>query len=611
METVMKRFLTTLAILMVVILAGLTALVFLVNPNDFRHYLIDKVEQKSGYHLVFQGEMRWHVWPRLSIITGPISLTAPGATRPAISADNMRLDVSLWPLISHQLSVEQIVISNAVLRATPDNEAKSNPDAPIAPEGLNRISRKNNNDSKWLFEINKIKLTDSLLIWQLDNDTQLNIRNIMLTLSREDDHFISVNFSSNVSKDQQDLTFSLKSKLNIADYPHQIAGEINQLEYKISGINLPTDGISGNATLLFDYLHNQQPIFTLSNLAIDVNDSNLTGNLVAHVGKSPDYQLNITSTKLDLDKILGWQSLLQPLTETKITSQVSSKPVIAMIETDSYDLSYLKQFPFQATISADKLIYRGLVVDSFKSKITHKKALLNVSQLEGGLLGGNFELPISLNYQNSPVIVTAKPKFNHVRLAPLLQSFDMPTKLDGSLMLAANLSGAGYDKFALLNFWSGNANVMLSKAQLTGLNIASLIQYAFSRLTDKIDTPQNLDDNTQIENLTVDTKLNKGMLSFSNLVASSDAMSIDGNGWLNLAGKSADVKLLVNINKGWHGNDNFINKINQLAIPLRIYGKWKNLQYQLNIEKLLRDEFQSQAKKALDSWLEKEVKSKN
>lgn len=607
----MKRFLTTLAILMVVILAGLTALVLLVNPNDFRHYLIDTVEQKSGYHLVFQGEMRWHVWPRLSIITGPISLTAPGATKPAISADNMRLDVSLWPLISHQLSIEQIVISNAVLRATPDSEAKSNSDSPIAPEGLNHISRKNNNDSKWLFEINKIKLTDSLLIWQLDNDTQLNMRNIMLSLNREDDYFISVNFSSNVSKDQQDLTFSLKSKLNIAGYPHQIAGKINQLEYKISGINLPTDGISGNATLLFDYLHDQQSILTLSNLAIDVNDSNLTGNLVAHLGNSPDYQLNITSTKLDLDKILGWQSLLQPLTKTKVTPQVSPKPVIATIETDSYDLSYLKQFPFQATISADKLIYRGLVINSFKSKITNKKALLNVSQLEGGLLGGNFELPISLNYKNSPVIVTAKPKFNHVRLAPLLQSFDMPTKLDGSLMLAANLSGPGYDKFALLSFWSGNINVMLSKAQLTGLNIASLIQQAFSRLTDKIDTMQNFDDNTQIENLAVNTKLNKGMLSFSNLVASSDTMRIDGNGWLNLAGKLADVKLLVNINKGWHGNDNFINKINQLAIPLRIYGKWENLQYQLNIEKLLRDEFQSHAKKALDSWLEKEVKSKN
>ncbi|MFS1537982.1 MAG: outer membrane assembly protein AsmA [Candidatus Phlomobacter fragariae] len=607
----MKRFLTTLAILMVVILAGLTTLVLLVNPNDFRHYLIDKVEQKSGYHLVFQGEMRWHVWPRLSIITGPISLTAPGTTKPAISADNMRFDVSLWPLIFHQLTIEQIVISGAVLRATPDSEAKLNQDAPIAPEGLNHISRKNNNDSKWLFDINKIKLIDSLLILQLDNDTQLNMRNIMLSLRREDDHFISVNFSSNFSKNQQDLTFSLKSKLNIADYPHQIAGEINQLEYKISGINLPTGGISGNVTLLFNYLRDQQQILTLSNLVINVNDNNLTGNLVAHLGKSPDYQLNIASTKLDLDKILGWQPLLQPLTETKISPQISAKPVIATAKTDNYDLSYLKQFPFQATISADKLIYRGLFVDTFKSKITNKKALLDISQLEGRLLGGSFELPISLNYENSPVIVTAKPKFNNVKLAPLLQAFNMPTKLDGSLILEADLSGAGYGKFAVLNFWSGNANVILSNAKLTGLNIASLIQHAFSRLTDKIDTPQNLEDNTQIENLNVDSKLNKGMLSFSNLVTASEAIRIDGKGWLNLAKKSADVRLLVSINKSWHGDDTIISKLKKMAIPLRIYGKWENLQYQLNIVKLLRDEFQLQAKKALDSWLEKEVKSQN
>ncbi|MFV9997130.1 MAG: outer membrane assembly protein AsmA [Arsenophonus endosymbiont of Dermacentor nuttalli] len=608
----MKRFLTTLAILMVVILAGLTTLVLLVNPNDFRHYLIDKVEQKSGYRLVFQGEMRWHVWPRLSIITGPISITAPGAAKAAINADNMRLDVSLWPLISHQLSVEQIVISGAVLRCTPESEAKINPDSPIAPEGLNSINRKNSKDSNWLLDFDKIKLTDSLLIWQMDDDSQLNMRNIMLVLKRQDDHFISVNFSSNVSKDQQELTFSLKSKLNIADYPHHITGEINQLEYKISGINLPTEGISGNGTTLFDYLHDQQQVLTVSNLAINVNDSNITGNLIAHFGKLPDYQLNIASRQLDLDKILGKQPLLpQHASKTTITSQISTKSVIARAETDSYDLSYLKQFPFRVTIAADKLIYRGLVVDKFKAKLVNKKAILDISQLEGGLLGGSFQLPISVNYENSPAIMTAKPKFNNVKLAPLLKVFNIPTKLDGSLMLVANLSGPGYGKFAVLNFWSGNANVVLNKAQLTGLNIVSLIQHSFSRLTDKVDTPQYLDNNTQIDHLNVATKLNKGKLLFSNLFASSDDIDVNGNGWLNLASQSADIRLLVKINKGWYGDDSFINRLKKVAIPLRIYGNWGNLQYQLNIEKLLRNEFQSQAKKALDNWLEKEVKSHN
>ena len=39
----MRRFLTTLMILLVVLVAGLSALVLLVNPNDFRDYMVKQV----------------------------------------------------------------------------------------------------------------------------------------------------------------------------------------------------------------------------------------------------------------------------------------------------------------------------------------------------------------------------------------------------------------------------------------------------------------------------------------------------------------------------------------------------------------------------------------
>jgi DMSO reductase anchor subunit len=39
----MRRILTTLMILLAVVVAGLTALVLLVNPNDFRAYMVHKV----------------------------------------------------------------------------------------------------------------------------------------------------------------------------------------------------------------------------------------------------------------------------------------------------------------------------------------------------------------------------------------------------------------------------------------------------------------------------------------------------------------------------------------------------------------------------------------
>lgn len=51
----MRRVLTTLMILLVVLVAGLSALVLLVNPNDFRAYMVRQVEARSGYELKLDG----------------------------------------------------------------------------------------------------------------------------------------------------------------------------------------------------------------------------------------------------------------------------------------------------------------------------------------------------------------------------------------------------------------------------------------------------------------------------------------------------------------------------------------------------------------------------
>ena len=73
----MRRFLTTLMILLVVLVAGLSALVLLVNPNDFRDHMVKQVAARSGYQLQLDGPLRWHVWPQLSILSGRMSLSLP------------------------------------------------------------------------------------------------------------------------------------------------------------------------------------------------------------------------------------------------------------------------------------------------------------------------------------------------------------------------------------------------------------------------------------------------------------------------------------------------------------------------------------------------------
>lgn len=42
-------------ILLVVLVAGFSALVLLVNPNDFRAYMVKQVAARSGYQLQLDG----------------------------------------------------------------------------------------------------------------------------------------------------------------------------------------------------------------------------------------------------------------------------------------------------------------------------------------------------------------------------------------------------------------------------------------------------------------------------------------------------------------------------------------------------------------------------
>lgn len=58
-------------------------------------------------------------------------------------------------------------------------------------------------------------------------------------------------------------------------------------------------------------------------------------------------------------------------------------------------------------------------------------------------------------------------------------------------------------------------------------------------------------------------------------------------------------------NGGWQGNNALIAQLRETPIPLRVYGPWDQLNYQLQVDQLLRKKLQDRAKDALNKWAEK------
>ncbi|PKE28968.1 outer membrane assembly protein AsmA [Rahnella sp. AA] len=606
----MRRLLTTLVILLVVIIAGMTSLVFLINPNDFRQYMVERVEVKSGYHLAINGSLRWHVWPQLSIIAGQTSLTAPGAKEPVISAENMRLDVKLWPLISHQLAVKQVLLKNAVIRLTPDTE-EDQPDAPVAPSTPTPVAPGASElEAGWKFDIDKISVADSLLIWQRGDDEQINVRDINLEMEKNDNRQATIQLSSRINRNQRDLAFSMSADLDMQHYPQAISAHISKFSYQLNGADIPVKGIQGNGSVQASYQRDNDSL-TLSQLALSANDNQLSGTASATLGSDvADYQLNLTADKLDLDALSGWQPKTADKTAA-VSQAITSAPVIARdVDDQPNGLNTLQTFNARLALNVADLTYRGMKIHNLVLNAVNQQGRVAFPTFTAGMGTGNFSLPGTMDVTGNKIKVHLSPDVNKIELGDLLTAYGLPQALTGSFSMKGDVSGEGLSAADFARRWQGDGQLSMDNAHLNGMNIQQLIQQAISRNTSNVQGLEQYEHYSQIDTLRAAGHLETGTLALNNLEGQSPMISAKGDGTIDLAGQLVDMNLLVRVTGGWRGDSGLINTLKATDIPLRVYGPWSQLGYQLQVDQILRRSLEQSARSAIQNWADKQKSSK-
>ncbi|EFE7248496.1 outer membrane assembly protein AsmA [Escherichia coli] len=597
----MRRILTTLMILLVVLVAGLSSLVLLVNPNDFRSYMIKQVAERSGYQLELDGSLRWHVWPRLSILSGRMTLTAPGASAPLVRADNMRLDVALLPLLSHQLQVEQVMLKGAVVQLTPETEAIRDQRAPVAPKGTSLPQE--SGDRGWSFDIAGLQVIDSVLVFQHESDEQMTVRDIHLQMQQDAGHQATVDFSGRMNRDQRDLSLRFSAAVQAGNYPQSLDAQLSQISWQLQGADLPAQGINGNGSVNVSW---QEDAKTLSFNALNLmaNDSTLTGKGSVVLGDKPVWSLNLQSDKLNLDNLLVRSDILLDGGAQQAQSAPNKpRPVIANgVNLPPY--SGLKSFDGSLAMTANQIVWRGLPFTHVTLQADNQRGLLHISQLEGSLAGGQLSLPGTLDARSGTPQAEFQPKLDNIEIGSLLKAFNYPINMTGKLSLAGDFSGSVIDANHFRRDWQGQANLELRDTRTEGLNFQQLVQQAVERSTD-VQAQENYDSATRLDELTTDVDLDSGILALSNMKGKSSLMQMTGKGTLDLMKEEGDLQFGIQVTDGWQGQGKLVDILKSTAIPLRVYGKWEALNYSLQVDQILRRQLQNEAKRRLNDWAER------
>lgn len=598
----MRRLLTTLMILLVVIVAGLSALVLLVNPNDFRHYLVDQVASRSGYQLELDGRLRWHVWPQLSILTGRMSLTEPGASAPLVRADNMRLDVALIPLLSHQLKVKQVMLKGAVIELTPQTEAVRDGSAPVAPRE-NTLPLESA-DRGWSFDVASLKVHDSVLVFQHADDEQVTVRGIDLEMQQDEHHQAEVDFSGRINRDQRDLTIAFNAQVNAGDYPQNLTATFNRLNWQLKGADLPPQGIVGQGSLQAQWQEAAKKL-SFSQLQLTANDSTLRGEGCVVLSDRPQWTLNLQSDKLNLDNLMvhadavtdggtggQGQARQQPL--RPVIADSAPQPDYASLR------SYRADFSFQAS----QLQWRGMNFANVRAQAQNNRGLLTVSHLSGELGKGTLSLPGTLDAREDVPRARFRPALKDIEIGALLKAFNYPIELTGELSLNGDFNGGKIDADSFRRSWDGQASLALRNSRAQGLNFQQLVQQAVARSAN-VKVQDSFTNATELDSLTSELSLDSGMLSLDDMAGQSQMLALTGEGTLDLVHEEGDVRFNVRVLDGWEGQSKLIETLKKTPVPLRVYGKWTALNYSLQVDQVLRKSLQDEARSKLQKWADK------
>lgn len=652
----MKKFLKILFSLILVVVIAIAGLITFVDPNDYRGYMVEKVREKTGYALEINGDLRWHVWPQVSILVDDVTVTAPGAADKMVRAENMRLDVELIPLFSKQLAVKEVFVKGAVIRLTDDTNPviaeKTQPQTqtPEQPQVENGSAAETAAGAKaaqeWSLQLNRFEIANSMFVLQQseNRDDLLTVRNINALLSMKGERQVNLSASSSINRNRQDITAAIKANADLRQYPQQVSLTIDELNYQLQGNGFPTNGINGKAVAKIDYNLDNKNI-ALTGLKVIANNEVIEGNVNGSLGDIANLSAKLTATtsggvingqidgtlgdipelvialsgdSVNIDKLTAAFAAVPQNkaadAQTAPNSETPADPAPVAVSNDSaakapnpqtsgHELAFLNDLNATLTLNVKSLIVDSMTINNVAINADNRQGNVQLNALSGQLLGGSVSATGSINAKGEAPFVQLNPKIANIDMDKLSQMLDITQTLSGRLNMSGEVSGSGLNARAIKNGWNAELTTRIDNARLNNLNLKQIIHQAAALSNREVKADERYEQYTEVRQLSALVLLQKGTVRLNKIAVDSEALTVGGSGSIGLANMACDINLNVKVLQGWQGKKDVVDILQSTAIPVHIYGPCSNLAYKVDVEKIIRDQLKNQASKAIERYL--------
>ncbi|HED17218.1 MAG TPA: AsmA family protein, partial [Gammaproteobacteria bacterium] len=362
MSKILKYTFYLVSLLVVLFVALVIAVSVLVDPNDYKAELTEKVQQATGRSLNIEGDLSLSFFPWFGIEIGKTELgNTPGFDGKVFAKiDQVSVNVQVLPLLREQLVIDQVILDGLSVKLMRNAQGKTNWDDMVSAVVPNKKpSRKKSSEKNFQKEMQEhhkgmgdlmkgldiggIKVSNASLEWDdrknkvswslhdmnlnigaVATDKPVSIKFSVLATDRRagKDYPLSVStvLTMNYEKHQMQLSdlelslseLTLKGQVFMSGENLQMKGQLASNEFVPRdllaglGIKLPAtqdDTVFGKASLATDFSMTTNKL-SLDNLVLKLDDTSVRGNVKVAPLSPAGIHFELAVDELDADRYL-------------------------------------------------------------------------------------------------------------------------------------------------------------------------------------------------------------------------------------------------------------------------------------------------------------------
>ncbi|WP_375327246.1 AsmA-like C-terminal region-containing protein [Candidatus Tisiphia endosymbiont of Nemotelus uliginosus] len=394
---------------------------------------------------------------------------------------------------------------------------------------------------------------------------------------------------------------SIKPNLTIQSSGENLGSIINELTVS-SASTLPF----GNYSLLW---HLKGDIaktikINIDKLAVTVKNSpsSLTGNIEINLtAAQPKISSDIKITSLNLDALSNGPTNNKSVNYNQGTStEQSNKPVSSTPwSRNKIDLSFLKSFNGNLTLYIQKIIKGDLIFDTIQTTMSLSNGVLNITNLNGKLYGGEIELSGQISSHNNQAI-NLNTNLKGAQLRNIIKQEGKIKVTQGVVNFRAGINTLGHSQLQYVNNLGGSTTLTATEGAISGFDLQKILN--------NLKTTKNLEGilkildisfsggETRFQNLILATEIKNGVANIVQGKLSSEESEMTAQGNIDLPKYYCDIEGIVALDI----------KKSLPPFKVRFHGALNNIQHKLDTQLLQ----QYLIKNVLSNVIEKAGQSK-